>query len=226
MVSKEEVVKVIKRVEKRVQEYKLPITTKVSKSNDPFKVLIATMLSPQTKDTVTGPAFQRLMKLADNPQEMLRLSEKEIEKAIYPVGFYRTKAKRVKQICRILLEKHNGKVPVSMQQLLEFPGVGRKVAGLVMIYGFGKTENIPVDTHCHRVPNRLGWIKTKMPEQTEKELMKLIPKKYLKNFNNTFVTFGQNICTPQKPHCWECPVNKYCKYYKEVYLKNPKKKEK
>ena len=226
MPSEKEIVTVIKKVEKGTRRFMLPITTKIGKTESPFKVLISTVLSPQTKDTTTGPAFARLMKLANNPRKLLKTDTKEIEKAIYPVSFYKTKAKRVKEICKILLEEYKGKVPSSMEALLELPGVGRKIAGLVMIYGFGKTESIPTDTHCHRIPNRLGWVNTKQPEKTEQELMKIIPRRYWKSFNNTFVKFGQNICVPISPHCWECPVSEYCKYYKEVYLPSVKKKEK
>jgi len=193
----------------------LPITTKVGKSHSPFRVLISTVLSPQTRDKVTEPAFKRLMKIANNPKAILKTDIKKIQKAIYPVSFYKTKAKNVKKICEILLTKYNGRVPSSMQELLQLPGVGRKVAGLVLIYGYNKTENIPVDTHVHKISNRIGLVKTNNPLQTDKQLMKIIPKKYWKEFNNTFVKFGQNICLPVNPKCNECPVKKYCEYYKK-----------
>ncbi len=226
MVQEKEIVDVIRKVSSATKPFQLPITTKIGQSHDPFRVLISTALSPQTRDTVTGPAFTRLMGLASSPRALLALPEKKIQKAIYPVSFYRIKAKNVRRICKILLEKHKGKVPSSMPELLALPGVGRKIAGLVMIYGFGKTESIPVDTHCHRIPQRLGWLHSRSPVETEKKLMELVPRKYWKEFNNTFVKFGQNICLPLGPKCGGCPVSKQCKYYREVYLnKNRAKSE-
>ncbi len=226
MPSKKEIVDVIRKVSRATKPFQLPITTKIGQSHDPFRVLISTALSPQTRDTVTGPAFARLMKLASSPRGILALSEKQIEKAIYPVSFYKTKARNIKKICKILLEKHKGRVPASMPELLALPGVGRKIAGLVMIYGHGKTESIPVDTHCHRIPQRLGWLRSRNPEETERKLMELVPRRYWKEFNNTFVKFGQNICLPLGPKCSECPVSKQCKYYREVYLEKNKAKSK
>jgi len=225
MVNQREIIDTIKKVAKRIKPLATPMTTKVGKTHSPFKVLISTVLSPQTRDTVTEPAFERLMKLGNSPQKLLKVNKRKIEKAIYPVSFYRTKARRVKEICKILLEKHDGKVPSTMDQLLSLPGVGRKVGGLVMIYGHNKTVSIPVDTHVHKITNRLGWVDTKQPEKTEQELMRIIPRKYWKEYNNNFVKFGQNICVPVNPHCWECPVSKNCKYYKEVYLPNSKIKK-
>lgn len=226
MVDKKELVDVIRKVSQRTRHFQLPITTKIGQSHDPFGVLISTALSPQTRDTVTGPAFARLMKLASSPRGILALPEKKIQKAIYPVSFYRIKARNVRKICKILLEKHEGKVPASMPELLELPGVGRKVAGLVMIYGHGKTESIPVDTHCHRIPQRLGWLHSRTPEETERKLMELVPRRYWREFNNTFVKFGQNICLPVWPKCGECPVSRKCKYYREIYLHKNKAKSK
>lgn len=217
MPSQKEVSIVIKKIKKKVRNFELPLTTKVGyETKNSFKILIATILSPQTKDTVTYPAFKRLMKLANTPKKILELDEKEIAKTIYPVSFYKIKAKRIKEVCRILLKEYKGKVPSSLEKLIKLPGVGRKVAGLVLIYGFGKAENIPVDTHVHKVSNRLGWVKTKAPEQTEKELMKIIPKKYWPEINDLFVKLGQNICLAN-PKCEECPVKEYCRYYKSVF---------
>ena len=122
------------------------------------------------------------------------------------------------------MKRYKGKVPPDFDELMELKGVGRKTANIVMTYGFNKSDYIAVDVHVNRIPNRLGWVKTKTPEQTEEELKRLLPKRYWKDFNDTFVTFGQNICKPVKPHCWECPVNKYCEYYRKVYLPGLKKK--
>ena len=130
---------------------------------------------------------------------------------IYPVGFYKTKAKRIKEISRVLLEKYHGEVPDEFQELLTLKGVGRKTANIVMVYGYKKHGYLPIDTHCHRIPNRLGWIKTKSPEETEQALKKNLPLKYWDDFNDLFVTFGQTICVPISPFCSRCSVGQYCK---------------
>ena len=130
---------------------------------------------------------------------------------IYPVGFYKTKSKRIKDISKTLIEKYNGKVPYDFNELLKLKGVGRKTANIVMVYGHKKQGFLPIDTHCHRIPNRLGWIKTKTPEQTEEELKRVLPKEYWDDFNHLFVKFGQTICVPNSPFCSRCPINKYCK---------------
>jgi endonuclease III len=214
--------KIISQIKKKTDEFKNPVVTKIGKVNkSKYKVLISCILSLRTKDETTYPASKRLFKLARTPKEMLSLTTKQIEKAIYPVGFYRTKARRIKEISKTLLKKHNGKVPETFEDLMNLKGVGRKTANIVMVYGH-KKEGLPIDTHCHRIPNRLGWVKTKNPDKTEECLRKILPKKYWEDFNNTFVTFGQNVCRPVKPHCWECPVTRYCKYYREVYLLSSK----
>ena len=200
-----------------------PALTKISKqSRSPFKVLISCILSLRTKDEVTAEASKRLYALAETPEEMVKLATKQIAKAIYPVGFYKTKSKRIKEICRRLISEFNSRVPADFGMLLTFKGVGRKTASIVMIYAFGKSGYLAIDTHCNRIPNRLGWINTKTPEKTEVELKKILPKRYWKDFNNLFVQFGQNICKPVGPKCNICPVSRYCKYYKEIYL--PRKK--
>ena len=184
---------------------------------NPYRVLISCILSLRTKDETTYPAAKRLFKLAKTPKQMLKLNTKRIEKTIFPVGFYKTKAKRIKGISKKLIEEYKGKVPDKIEELLKFKGVGRKTANIVMVYGHSEPYYLPIDTHCHRIPNRLGWIETKTPEESEKELKKILPKKYWWDFNHIFVRFGQNICKPVKPHCWECPISEYCKYYKEIY---------
>ncbi len=153
---------------------------------------------------------------------MIKLSTKQIEKAIYPVGFYKTKSKRIKEICKKLIDEYNGKTPDDFDTLMEFKGVGRKTANIVMVYGFHK-HGIPVDTHVHRVSNRLGLVLTKTPEKTELVLRDIVPKIYWMDLNDLFVQFGQNICKPIGPKCNICPVSKYCNYYRNVYLKREKK---
>ena len=176
----------------------------------PYTVLISCLLSLRTKDKVTEEASIRLLKEHNTPQKMIGISEQTIQQLIYPVGFYKVKSKRIKDISKTLIETYNGKVPDSMNDLLNIKGIGRKTANIVMVYGHNNTNHLPIDTHCHRIPNRLGWISTKTPEETETKLKKILPKKYWKVFNHLFVTFGQTICTPISPFCSKCPVESYC----------------
>ena len=203
--------KIISLLKKEVKTFKEPMSTEIGeRTNDPFLVLISCIMSLRTKDTTTGPAAKRLFALADNPKGILKLSKKQIEKAIFPVGFYPTKAKYIKKTCQILVEKYNGKVPDNEEELLRLPGIGRKCIGIVMCYCFGKNMHIPVDTHVHKIANRLGWVKTKTPEKTEQELTKIIPRKYWHDLNNLLVMHGQNVCVPVSPFCSKCFVSKYC----------------
>lgn len=181
-----------------------------SREKDPFRVLLGCILSQRTKDAVTHKAAEKLFQLAPSPEAILKLSEDELSRIIYPVGFYRKKAGTLREISKILLEKYGGKVPSSLEELLQLPGVGRKTANLVLSTSFGK-DAIAVDTHVHRIANRMGMISTKTPEETEKELRKVLPKKWWKELNHTLVLFGQNICLPRNPRCGECPVESYCK---------------
>lgn len=215
---------VISLIRKEVRKFENPIVTELGEqTQNPFLVLASCMLSLRTKDETTAKASKQLFDLADTPQKMVTLKTKQIEKAIYPVGFYRVKARRIKEICKTLLEKYSGKVPDDFDELLSLNGVGRKTANIVMCYGFNKSGYIAVDTHVHRIPNRLGWVKTKTPEKTEEELKKIVPEKHWRDLNNTFVAFGQNVCKPVKPRCRECPVVRYCSYYHKVYLPSLKK---
>lgn len=203
--------KIISLLKKETKQFKNPIATEIGeRTKDPFLVLISCIMSLRTKDTTTGPAAKRLFKLAKTPKEMLKLSKKQIEKAIFPVGFYPTKAKWIKEVSKILVGKYNSKVPDKEEELLKLPGIGRKCMGIVMCYGFGKNSHIPVDTHVFKVVNRLGWVKTKTPEKTEQELYKIIPRKYWHDLNDLLVTHGQNVCVPVSPFCSRCTVRKYC----------------
>jgi len=202
--------KILKIMEKRYVEFKDPIVTEIAeRTRDPFRILISTILSLRTKDEVTAEASKRLFQVADTPEKILNLKTNRIERLIYPVGFYKTKAKRLKQVCRILVEEYNGRVPDSLDELLRLPGVGRKTANLVITLGYGK-PGICVDTHVHRISNRLGYVDTKTPEQTEMELRKKLPRKWWIKYNDLLVTWGQNICTPISPRCSICSVAKYC----------------
>jgi endonuclease-3 len=203
--------KVISLLENEVRQFQTPIATEIGeKTRSPFHVLISCLLSLRTKDATTASASKKLFALAKTPKGMLKLPLKKIKKAIYPVGFYPTKAKRIKQLCKILINNYNNKVPENIEELVKLPGIGRKCAGIVMCYGFNETVSIPVDSHCHQIANRLGWVKTKIPEKTEIALMKIIPKKYWHDLNNLLVAHGQNICVPISPFCSECFIRKYC----------------
>lgn len=189
----------------------MPIVTEIGvKTSDPFKVLISCILSLRTKDKTTRAASQRLFKLADNPKDILKLSAKKIEKQIYPVGFYRVKAKNILSICQSLIDKFGAKVPDDLDSLLTLKGVGRKTANLVLTEGFNKL-GICVDTHVHRISNRFGFVATKNPFETEMALRKKLPKKFWKEYNTLLVTWGQNICKPILPLCRICAINKLCK---------------
>ncbi len=187
-----------------------PSVTLVGKKwKDPFLVLISCILSLRTKDETTLPASLRLFDLARSPKAMLVLTNKKIEKTIYPVGFYKTKARNIRGICRDILEKFDGKVPSEIDDLLIFKGVGRKTANLVLTEGYGKL-GLCVDTHVHRISNRLGYVKTKTAEQTEMALREKLPKKFWIEYNALLVTWGQNICRPISPRCSKCVIQKLC----------------
>ena len=179
------------------------------RSRDPFRVLIACLLSLRTKDETTGPASERLFALADTPADMLRLHPTQIERTIFPVGFYRTKARVLLDVSRDLIERFDSQVPSSIDALLSLKGVGRKTANLVVTQGFGK-PGICVDTHVHRISNRLGYVKTRNPEETEMALRAKLPRRFWIGYNDLLVSFGQNICLPLSPRCSECPVKAAC----------------
>jgi endonuclease III len=176
---------------------------------DPFKILIGCLLSLRTKDETTGPAAARLFARAGSPGEMLSIPVEKIEQAIYPVGFYRTKAKTILKVCRALVEHHAGQVPDTIEALLDLKGVGRKTANLVLTLGFQKPA-MCVDTHVHRISNRWGYVRTKDPEQTEFALRRKLPKGYWLIYNDLLVAFGQNICKPISPLCRQCPLDAVC----------------
>ena len=191
-----------------------PSVTLVGKKyKSPFLVLISCLLSLRTRDETTLPASERLFARADSMQAMLKIPISEIQKLIYPVGFYKTKALRIHEICDDLIHRFNSKVPEDLDQLLTLKGVGRKTANLVLTEGFGK-PGICVDTHVHRISNRLGYIKTKTPEETEFSLRKKLPKEYWIEYNALLVTWGQNVCKPISPICSKCPVNNICQRVK------------
>lgn len=177
--------------------------------NDPYLVLIACILSLRTNDKTTYPATLRMLELAKTPAEMKNVSVEKLAKAIYPVGFYENKAKQIIELSKIIDEELGGKCPDEIEDLIKFNGVGRKTANLVLSRGFNKPA-ICVDIHVHRIFNRLGYVKTKTPEETEFALRAKLPVKYWIDINTLLVTHGQNVCKPQKPDCENCPINKYC----------------
>jgi endonuclease-3 len=176
---------------------------------DPFRILISCILSLRTKDEVTYPATERLFAIASGPEGMLKMRHAAIAKAIYPVGFYRTKAKQIRAISKILLTHHGGRVPDTIEELLLLPGVGRKTANLTVTLGFGK-PGICVDTHVHRIASRLGWVATKTPDETEAALRIVLPKRWWIPINETLVRHGQHVCKPISPICSACPVARQC----------------
>ena len=200
----------IRILRREVSKWQTPIVTVVAQSSEsPFHVLISCILSLRTQDATTAQASRRLFALANTPAEMLKLTARKIEKAIFPVGFYRTKAKNIRAICRALLEKYSGKVPDEIDELLKLKGVGRKTANLVVTLGYRK-PGICVDTHVHRISNRWGYVRTKNPKETEFALRAKLPTQYWLEYNDLLVTFGQHLCRPISPMCSRCQVKKYC----------------
>ena len=203
---------IMKRIGAGIRALGLPAIEKISEeqSGTAFHVLIATMLSAQTRDPVTLEASTRLFARAPTPEAMAKLSESQIEKLIYPVSFYRNKAVHVKATCRKLLDEFGGVVPSTMAELLTLPGVGRKTANLVRIVAHKRPDSICVDTHVHRIANRFGWVRTRMPEQTERALYAVTARKWWSRLNLYLVTWGQHICRPVYPLCPRCPVLDLC----------------
>jgi endonuclease-3 len=195
-----------------IDHLELPAVEKIAEESqeDPFEVLISTMLSAQTRDPVTAAASARLFKVARTPRAMAKLTVPQIQKLIYPVSFYRHKAKHVKATCQLLVERYKGRVPGTMEELLMLPGVGRKTANLVLILSFKSLKNICVDTHVHRISNRLGWVRTRTPEETEQALYKATDDRWWPYINLYLVTWGQNICKPVYPRCGACVIREHC----------------
>jgi endonuclease-3 len=190
----------------------MPAVEKISEeqAEAPFQILIATLLSARTQDATTHAASTRLFKRARTPRTMARLPVAEIEKLIYPVSFYRHKARYVKGCCEMLVTRFGGRVPATMEELVMLPGVGRKTANLVLILGFKSSRNICVDTHVHRISNRLGWVRTRLPEETEQALYRATAQRWWPYINLYLVTWGQNVCRPIYPRCGDCAIADRC----------------
>jgi endonuclease III len=210
--SSKTVLTVMRALARAIDNLELPAVEKIAENSqeDPFEVLIATMLSAQTRDAVTAAASARLFRVARTPKTMAKLTEKQIVKLIYPVSFYRNKAAHVRETCRILVDRFDGRVPSTMEELLSLPGVGRKTANLVLILSFRSLKNICVDTHVHRISNRLGWVKTRTPDETEQALYKGTSERWWPYINLYLVTWGQNVCRPIYPRCGACVIREHC----------------
>lgn len=202
----------MRRLAQAITGLELPAVEKIAdaQKDDAFQVLIATLLSARTQDATTAAASARLFTVAPDPARMARLTVSRIERLIYPVSFYRTKAIHVKDTCRLLLRRFHGRVPGTMEELLTLPGVGRKTANLVLTLGFGSLRNICVDTHVHRISNRMGWVRTPTPEKTEQALYASTPARWWPYINLYLVTWGQNVCRPIRPRCGGCVLAERC----------------
>jgi endonuclease III len=200
----DEVVGILKRT---IRQWKVPIVCQYK--HDPFETLVSCIISLRTKDETTDKASARLFALARTPEAMAKLSAREIERAIFPAGFYRTKARTILEISRTLIDKHRGRVPADLDSLLALKGVGRKTANLVLTLAFRK-YGICVDTHVHRISNRWGYVSTKTPDETELRLRERLPRRHWRTYNDLLVTFGQNLCHPTSPWCSRCPLDGMC----------------
>ena len=208
-VKDEDIHPIIEILREEVAKLREPAVTQVSRQRDPYKVLISCIISLRTKDEVTRESSKRLFEAAGDPAAMTTLSQKSLEKLIYPAGFYRVKAKNIREISKRIIADYAGFVPDEIDELLKLPGVGRKTANLVVSMGFGK-PGICVDTHVHRISNRLGYVRTKTPTETEYALREKLPEQYWMDVNDLLVTYGQNICTPISPHCSTCKLSHLC----------------
>jgi endonuclease III len=208
--SQVQIDKIYRVLKKEVLNYKVPIVDLVkAQTRDPFKILLATILSARTNDRQTAVASKKLFSKVKKIEDLEKIPIKQLEKLIYPVGFYHNKAKHLKQLPKVLKKEFNNKIPKTINELIKLPGVGRKTANLVVAVGFNKPA-VCVDTHVHKIMNRLGYVKTKTPHETEMALRKKLPKKYWITINSMLVAFGQNTCRPISPYCSKCPIKAYC----------------
>jgi endonuclease-3 len=205
---------VLETLAEKINGLELPAVEKISASqkDDPFQILISALLSARTQDATTLAASTRLFATARTPEAMAKLSVRQIEKLIYPVSFYRNKAEFVKETSRMLVRAFGGRVPSTLEELITLPGVGRKTANLVLILAFRSTSNICVDIHVHRIANRLGWVRTRTPEETEQALYATVPRRWWPVINLYLVTWGQNTCRPVYPRCHECAIRRDCQF--------------
>ena len=204
----EDIDHVVRILKREIKQWPVPALANFAET--PFTVLISCILSLRTQDKTTLAASNRLFEIATTPPSMLAVPLKTIERTIYPVSFYRTKARTIHEICRQLISRFGGRVPANLEELLSLPGVGRKTANIVVTLGFQK-PGIAVDTHVHRISNRLGYVRTRTPEKTEMSLRRKLPPRYWIVFNDLLVSYGQNLCKPISPHCSMCKIAMFCK---------------
>jgi len=213
MVSKQQIEKtleILKKYQKNTRKTTLNRESKDTKNYSPYETLISCLLSLRAKDETTEKISTRLFKIANTPKKMIKIPRKQLEKIIFSSGHYKKKAEAIQHVSQQLIDNHNSKVPDTYEKLIAIKHIGPKTANIVLCFSFNKNV-IPVDTHVHRIPNRLGWIKTKTAEKSEPALMKVVPEKYWSDINGIFVLFGKTICVPISPFCSKCPINKYCK---------------
>jgi endonuclease-3 len=214
---KEDLPTVLQIMKREYPRWHAPIVKLIAqKRKDPLSALLCALLSTRTRDETTAEVCKRFLERIKSPQDLLKMDLDELQRLIHPVGFYRNKAKHLKELARQLVEEFGGKVPDNMEDLLRLRGVGRKVANIVLSEGFGKPA-IAVDVHVHRISNRWGLVRTRNPEETEKALMQVVPQEYWRDYNRLLVAFGQTICRPVRPKCGECPVSAWCDYYRNNY---------
>ncbi len=209
MTDTKEIGKIMEILEKHFSSTGRTTLNVMRKNPNPFRILIACLLSLRARDENTDKVAARLFKIADTPKEIIKIPIKKLEKIIYSSGYYKNKARTLKSVSKEILERFEGRVPNNKESLLSIKGVGPKTANIVLSFAFNQCV-LPIDTHCHRIPNRLEWVKTKTPEKTEAELEKILPKKYWCEFNGIFVLFGRTICQPVSPFCSKCPIREYC----------------
>jgi endonuclease-3 len=202
----------MRALSRAIERHELPAVEKIARNRQrhAFHVLIGTLLSARTQDATTHAASERLFAAARTPAAVAALSTRRIERLIYPVSFYRNKARHVRETARLIVERFGGRVPGTMDALLALPGVGRKTANLVLILAFGSRDNICVDTHVHRISNRLGWVRTRTPEETELALYRVADRRWWADINLYLVTWGQNVCRPIRPRCAACAISRWC----------------
>jgi endonuclease-3 len=202
----------MRAIARAIAALELPAVEKISaeQAEDPFQILVATLLSARTQDATTHAASTRLFRRARTPRAISKLPVKDIERLIYPVSFYRNKARHLKACCEMLVQRFGGRVPATLDELVTLPGVGRKTANLVLIVGFKSARNICVDTHVHRISNRLGWVRTRQPAETEQALYRVTEQRWWRYINLYLVTWGQNVCRPVSPRCGDCAIVKEC----------------
>jgi endonuclease III len=209
MEKEEKIIRIMETLKKVYPSHEKTTLNRMRDNPEAFRILISCLISLRTQDKNTEIASEKLFAVAQTPEQILKLPLEKLEKLIYSSGYYKNKAKTIKHVSEIILKDYNGKVPDTREELESIKGIGPKTANIVLAFAFGKNV-LPIDTHCHRIPNRLGWIATKNPVQTEIELGKILPEKYWKDFNGIFVQFGKTICVPISPKCSTCPINQYC----------------